>query len=185
MAALANPKHERFCNERMSGKSGAAAYQAAYGEDVRGADQAASRLLKRDDIQARGAELQSETAQRNEVTADSLVAEYDEAIAFAKGDAKQTSARVNAITAKAKITGAWMDKPKSAEDMSDEELVKQMREASGDDRLADLMAAALKHSRGEDITEDLDKIEANLRQAAALSHSNGKDKQPPSAPTET
>ncbi len=35
---------------------------------------------------------------------------------------------------------------------------------------------------GEDITADLDKIEAYLRQAAALSHSNGNDKQPPTTP---
>ena len=85
----------------------------------------------------------------------------------------------------AKILGYTDQKSKvSAEDLSDEELVKQYREGTGNDRLADLMAAALKHSRGEDISADLDKIEADLRQAAALSHSNGKDKQPPTAPTE-
>ncbi len=159
MPELSNLKHENFCQEYMKDGVGTRSYKAAYGVNVGGADVGASRFLKRDDIQARLTELRSETAERNKVTADSLVAEYDEAIEFAKGDAKQTNARVNAITAKAKITGAWMDKPKSAEDLSDEELVTQYRKASGD-RLADLMAAALKQSMGHDITADLDRIEA-------------------------
>lgn len=123
MAALRNPKHERFCNEHMSGKSGAAAYRAAYGEGVRGADQAASRLLKRDDIKARLTELQSETAERNEVTVDSLVRDYQHIYEESMKDPKTYAAAVNAKNSIAKITGIWLDKVQvSAESMTDEEL---------------------------------------------------------------
>ena len=83
----------------------------------------------------------------------------------------------------AKILGyASEKKGQPAEELSDEELVKGIREETGNDRLADLWAAVLKHSMGHDITADLDKIEADLRQAVALSHSNGKDKQPATTP---
>ena len=110
MAVLSNSKHEKFCNERMSGKSGAAAYRAAYGSDVGGADQAASRLLKRDDIGARLAELQSETAERNEVTVDSLVRDYQRIYDESMKDPKTYPAAVNAKNSIAKITGIWLDK---------------------------------------------------------------------------
>lgn len=129
MAALANPKHERFCNERMSGKSGAAAYRAAYGEDVKGADQAASRLLRRDDIQSRLAELQSETAERNEVTVDSLVKKYEYIYDKWKDDVRGASAAVNAQNSIAKVTGIWLDKVQvSTESMSDEQLVAAIKD---------------------------------------------------------
>ena len=56
----------------------------------------------------------------------------------------------------------------SVEELSDADLLHQIREATGNDRLADLWGATLKHSRGEDIAEDLNRIEANLRTAVAL-----------------
>ncbi len=128
MAALANPKHERFCNERMSGKSGAAAYRAAYGEHTKGADQAASRLLSRDDIQARLAELQSETAERNEVTVDSLVQDYEHIYTESTKNPKTYAAAVNAKNSIAKITGIWLDKVQvSTESMTDEELAEALK----------------------------------------------------------
>ncbi len=128
MVALANPKHELFCNERMSGKSGAAAYRAAYGDGVRGADQAASRLLRRDDIKTRLAELQTETAERNEVTVDSLVADYQHIYTESMKDPKTYAAAVNAKNSIAKITGIWLDKVQvSTESMTDEELAEAIK----------------------------------------------------------
>ena len=128
MAALSNSKHERFCNERMSGKTGAAAYRAAYGEHTKGADQAASRLLKREDIQARLTDLQSETAERNEVTVDSLVADYQHIFDESMKDPKTYAAAVNAKNSIAKITGIWLDKVQvSTESMTDEELAEAIK----------------------------------------------------------
>ncbi len=75
----------------------------------------------------------------------------------------------------AKILGyASEKKGQPVEALTDVELVTQIREGTGNDRLADLWAVTLKFSMGEDVTEDLDRIGAGLRQAAALSHSNGK-----------
>ena len=85
----------------------------------------------------------------------------------------------------AKILGYTDQKSKpSAENLSDEEIVKQIREGTDNDRLADLWEAALKHSMGHDITADLDKIEANLRNAVAISKSNGRDMRQPTTPVE-
>ena len=129
MAALSNPKHERFCQECLSGKTGAAAYRAAYGEQTKGADQAASRLLRRDDIQARLTELQSETAERNEVTVDSLVADYQHIFDESMKDPKTYAAAVNAKNSIAKITGIWLDKVQvSTESMTDEQLVAAIKD---------------------------------------------------------
>ena len=124
MAELKNTKHEKFCWEYIKLRdNGKQAYLVAYGP-VKGAAQSAVKLLLRPDIQSRIAEIRAATAERNEVSVDSLVAELDEVIDFAKGDHKQSSARVNAITAKAKITGNWVDQVRvSAETMSDAELV--------------------------------------------------------------
>lgn len=187
MAELKNLKHEKFCQEYVKDGIGSRAYRAVYGSDVRGADQAASRLLKRDDAQARIVEIRDALAVRTGMTQEQIVEDFEKV--YEKGmenpERGGLAAAHQAKSAQAKVLGFATGKEKKpVDEMTDEELVKQYREGTGNDRLADLMAAALKHSRGEDITEDLDKIEANLRQAVALSRSNGKDKQPPTAPTE-
>ncbi len=147
MPDLQNPKHERFCNERMSGMSGAAAYRAAYGDDVRGADQAASRLLRRNDIQARLTELQSETAERNEVTVDSLVADYQHIYDESMKDPKTYAAAVNAKNSIAKITGIWLDKVQvSTESMTDAELAEAIKGEQAGSVIP--WAEVLKASRG-------------------------------------
>lgn len=146
MPALANSRHEHFCNERMSGKSGAAAYRAAYGE-TRGADQAASRLLKRDDIQGRLTELQSETAQRNEVSVDSLVRDYQYIYDESMKDPKTYAAAVNAKNSIAKITGIWLDKVQvSTESMTDAELAEAIKGEQAGSVIP--WAEVLKASRG-------------------------------------
>ena len=187
MPELKNPKHELFCQEYVKDGNGARAYRAVYG-DPKGAAQSAKNLLELSTVQERLIEVRAELAVKHGLSQDQIVEDLQSIFEMGKANPERggLAAAHQAKAQQAKILGYTDQKSKpSAEDLSDEELVKQMREASGDDRLADLMAAALKHSRGEDITEDLDRIEADLRQAAALSHSNGKDKQPPSAPTET
>ena len=188
MAELANLKHEQFCQARVSGKSGAEAYRLAYGENVKGADQAASRLQKRPEVKARIDELRQELAERNELDRDQIVQDYQ--AVYEKGMANPErgglAAAHQAKSGQAKILGFAQGKEKQpVDEMSDDEIVKQMREASGDDRLADLMAAALKQSKGHDIAVDLDRIEGDLRNAVAISRSNGKDKQSPPTPIES
>ena len=185
MAELSNLKHEKFCQEYVKDGVGSRAYRAVYGSDVGGADQAASRLLKRDDIQTRIEEIRDALAAKTGLTQQQIIEDLESV--FGKGmDNPERGGLAAAHQAKAqqaKILGyASEKKGQPAEELSDAELVKQIREGTGNDRLADLWAVTLKHSMGPDITADLDKIEADLRQAAALSHSNGKDKQPPSAP---
>ena len=169
MAALSNNQHEKFCWEYIKLRdNGKQAYLAVYGQ-VKGAAQNAVKLLQKPDIQARLAEIRAATAKRNEVSVDSLVAELDEVIAFAKTDPKQSSARVNAITAKAKITGNWVDKVEHrVESMSDAELAEAIQSEQTGSAIP--WGKVLEKSRGG---------------TAADPRSNGKDKPPPAAPTES
>ena len=124
MPALQNPRHEGFAQQHAVNGNATQSYLAAFGDSVKGAAQAGARLLKRGDVQARIEEIRGEIAQRHEISVDSLVAELDEMIALAKQDPKSYSSAVNAITAKAKISGNWVDRVQvSTEAMSDEELV--------------------------------------------------------------
>ena len=74
VAALKNAQAERFCAEYMIDRNGtAAAIRAGYSE--KSAASTASRLLRRDDVQARVMELQAEQCRRLGVNADRLVIE--------------------------------------------------------------------------------------------------------------
>ena len=186
MPELKNPKHEAFVQQYVKDGNGKRSYKAVYGEEVKGAAQSAKKLLELDGVQARLIEVRTELAVRNGLSQDQIVEDLQSIFEMGKANPERggLAAAHQAKAQQAKILGyASEKKGQPVEELSDEELVKQYREGSGNDRLADLMAAALKHSRGEDITEDLDRIEANLRQAAAVSRSNGNDKQP--APIET
>lgn len=177
MAELSNLKHEKFCQEYVKDGVGSRAYRAAYGSDVGGADQAASRLLKRDDIRARIQEIRDVLAAKTGMSQEQIVADLESIFEMGKANPERggLAAAHQAKAQQAKILGYTSEKKgQPAKEMTDEELVKQYRKDCGNDRLANLMAAVLKHSRGEDITEDLDRIEADLRLAAAVSHSNGK-----------
>ena len=55
---LRNPRHEKFCELVVSGIKPSEAY-ISIGYSANGADQAASRLLRRDDVRARISELQA------------------------------------------------------------------------------------------------------------------------------
>lgn len=106
MAALGNPKHERFAQALAKGKSQADAYaEAGYAPS----EPNASRLTRNDKVRARVAELQDRGAQRAEITLESLLREAGEIQEAAKTD-KQYSAATAALTAKAKLAGLWVDR---------------------------------------------------------------------------
>ena len=185
MPELKNPRHEAFVAECVKDGNGTRAYKAVYG-DVKGAKQSARNLLELASVQERLVEIRTELAVAHGLSQDQIVEDLQSIFEMGKANPERggLAAAHQAKAQQAKILGYTDQKSKqNVEELSDEELVKQYREGTGNDRLADLMAAALKHSAGHDISVDLDKIEADLRQAAALSHSNGKDKQPPTPPT--
>ena len=176
MPELKTPKHELFCQEYVKDGNGKRSYKVVYG-DVKGAAQSAKKLLELDTVQARLIEVRTELAVRHGLSQDQIVEDLQSIFEMGKANPERggLAAAHQAKAQQAKILGYTDQKSKvSAEDLSDEELVKQYREGTGNDRLAELLAAALKQSKGHDSTADLDKIEADLRQAAALSHSNGK-----------
>ncbi len=112
---------------------------------MRGADQAASRLLKRDDIQSRISELQAEAASRAEISVDTLVQDFQNIHDKAMLDPKTYMAATNAKIAQAKICGLWNEKiTVAAESMTDEELVKALKDSGS----VVNFGAALKASRG-------------------------------------
>ena len=187
MPELKNPKHEAFVQQYVKDGNGKRSYKVVYGEEVKGAAQSAKKLLELDTVQARLIEVRTELAVRHGLSQDQIVEDLQSIFEMGKANPERggLAAAHQSKAQQAKILGYTDQKSKvNVEELSDEELVKGIREGSGNDRLADLWAVTLKHSMGHDITADLDEIEANLRQAAALSHSNGKDTQPPTAPTE-
>lgn len=106
MAALTNPKHERFAQAVAKGKTATEAYAlAGYVPNQPNA----ARLISNDMVKARIAELQDTGAIRAEVTIASLIQEAADIQAAAKAD-KQYSAATAALTAKAKLAGLWVDK---------------------------------------------------------------------------
>ena len=187
MAELKNAKHEAFVAEYVKDGNGTRSYKAVYGEEVKGAKQSARNLLELATVQERLVEVRAELAVKHGLSQDQIVEDLQSIFEMGKANPERggLAAAHQAKAQQAKILGYTDQKSKvSVEELGDEELVEGIREGSGNDRLADLMAAALKHSKGHDITTDLDEIEADLRHAVALSRGNGRDKQPPSAPTE-
>ena len=186
MPELKNARHESFVMEYAKDGNGTRSYKAVYG-DVKGAAQSAKKLLELSTIRERLTEVRTKLAVAHGMSQDQIVQDFQTLYEIGKASPERggLSGAQAAKFSQAKMLGLGSGKDqKPAAEMTDAELVKEVREGTGNDRLADLMAAALKHSMGEDISADLDRIEADLRQAAALSRSNGRDKQPPSAPTE-
>lgn len=105
MPTLSNPKHERFAQEIAKGKSATKAMKAAGYSDPRNS----TRMMKNDDIRHRIDELQGKAAEKHAITVDSLIEEFDglTRLATARG---QVAAAVSALTAKAKLSGLWIDR---------------------------------------------------------------------------
>ena len=187
MPELKNPKHEAFVAEYVKDGNGTRSYKAVYG-DVKGAAQSAKNLLGLDHIQIRLVEVRTDLAVRSGQSQDEIIQDLQAVYRAGMSNPERggLSAAQNAKFQIAKILGFTDQRSKvKVEELGDDEIVKQIREGTGNDRLADMWAVTLKHSMGEDISADLNALETNLRNAVAVSPSNGKNKQPPSAPTET
>src|ERR1700742_3385151 len=89
MAALTNPRWERFCQELLVDDNETQAYIRA-GYSGLGADRSAPRLIRRPEVAARVAELRTgrneRIAERASVTQDTVVANLCELYALTKDD---------------------------------------------------------------------------------------------------
>ncbi|UXN64423.1 terminase [Phyllobacterium sp. A18/5-2] len=107
MPVLKNPRHEKFAQAVVEGKSAAEAYADAGFKPQR---QNAARLMTNDDVVARVKELQAEGAERTLVSIESLTNELEEARRLAMADEKGASAAVAAVMGKAKLHGLLIEK---------------------------------------------------------------------------
>lgn len=107
MPVLKNPRHEKFAQAVVEGKSAAEAYADAGFKPQR---QNAARLMSNDDVVARVKELQAEGAERTLVSIESLTNELEEARRLAMADEKGASAAVAAVMGKAKLHGLLIEK---------------------------------------------------------------------------
>ena len=106
MPALTNPKHERFAVEVSQGVSATEAYVIA---GYKPNQPSAARLLSNVMVKDRIAEIQARSAIKTEITLASLIQEAAEIQEAAKAD-KQFSAATAAFTAKAKLSGHWVER---------------------------------------------------------------------------
>jgi hypothetical protein len=103
---LKNPRHERFVQGLVEGKSALDAYEdAGYVAD----DGNSARLRANAKVQERLAELQAEIAAETTVTVQGLINELESARRAAT-DLKQLSAAIKAIEGKAKLSGLLVEK---------------------------------------------------------------------------
>lgn len=110
MAALSNPKHERFAQELAKGENATASYKlAGYSAKGNSAEAAASRLLSDVKVQDRLAELLERAAIRVELTALDIVRMLNEDREMAR-DLKQPSAAVSASMGIAKVLGHLIER---------------------------------------------------------------------------
>jgi hypothetical protein len=96
MPILENPRHEAFARELAKGKSATEAYEAAGFKPAR---QNAHRLITKNDVSARLAELQAIGAEKAALSVESLIAEA-EAVRVRAMELGQLSAAVAAIREK-------------------------------------------------------------------------------------
>ncbi|MBB3645721.1 hypothetical protein FHX14_001900 [Rhizobium sp. BK619] len=109
MAALKNQRHEAFARAICRGESASKAYSGIYHVTGNNAEAAASRLLRNVKVAERISELQGTAAKRTTKTVESLVADLDEIIAFARQCGNPT-AMVAAVNTQAKLLGLMIDR---------------------------------------------------------------------------
>jgi phage terminase small subunit len=108
MAALTNPRHERFAQELAKGKSQTEAYVNAGYKHSRSA---ATRLAADVSICERVADIQGRAAVRAELTLADIIDELEEARQIAlSADTPQSGAAVTASMGKAKLLGLVVDR---------------------------------------------------------------------------
>jgi len=144
MGILSNPRHERFAQALFEGKSATEAYSDAGYKACR---QNASRLMTIDDIQTRLAELQAAAAKASEVTVQSLLSELETARERAD-NAKQFSASVRAIEAKAKVSGLLTQKIEITN------INEEFDNAQSIEDVAAVLAKAIAADKGYSLTEE-------------------------------
>lgn len=118
MASLEDPRHELFAQHVSAGVNPPDAYeQAGFNPTTRAsARSAASRLMKNVDVRQRIAEMQAETAEKCEITRDSIARQFDEVVnraltTYDAIDAKERDGTqhleraIKAIVAKASYAG--------------------------------------------------------------------------------
>ena len=103
---LDNERHERYCQGIQAGQSSTDAHENAGYKRCR---QHANRLARQPHIIARIAELRQNTAERNEVTQDSVVAMLREDRDLARAN-KQAGAASQAAMGIAKVSGLLIDR---------------------------------------------------------------------------
>lgn len=105
MPALKNPRWELFAQGKIEGLPGYKAYlRAGFKCTPEAAMTASSLLLRKPEIRARMRELVDSLAETMVVTRETLAAELDDAATQA-AELGQSSARVSALAAKAKLFG--------------------------------------------------------------------------------
>ena len=144
MPELGNPRHEKFAQHYAMSGNATHSYVEAFGP-IKSAAQAGARLFKRGDMQVRLEEIRSATAERAEITINTLVQDFQNIHDKAMLDPKTYMAATNAKIAQAKICGLWNEKiTVAAESMTDEELAKALKDSGS----VVNFGAALKASRG-------------------------------------
>lgn len=125
MAALKNPRHERFAQELAKGKSQADAYVSA---GYRQSRSAASRLAEDVNICKRVTGIQNRAAVRTELTLADIIDELEEARQMALGvPTPQTGSAVAATMGKAKLLGLVIDKAEVRATLSHEDALDALR----------------------------------------------------------
>ena len=104
------PRQEKFAQEYVLTGNAAEAYRVAYPKSLKWKDSAvysqSSILAAHSEVAIRVKDLRDQSAKRNEITIDSIMAEYDEVIKQAH-ESKQFSPVVTAITKKAELCGLF------------------------------------------------------------------------------
>lgn len=137
MPVLKNARHETFAQGLAKGKSASEAYALA---GFKPNQPNASRLISKDMVRARVAELQSKVAEKVAVTVDSLAVELEEARAIAIKE-KQPSAAVSATMGKAKLFGLGSENRKVSGTIQVVTITAKQLDALTDDELALLETA--------------------------------------------
>ncbi|PDV86265.1 Terminase small subunit [Rhizobium sp. H4] len=109
MTVLKNSRHEAFCLAVVRGESATGAYANVYRATGRTAEVNGSKLLRNTAVGERIIELQGTAAKRTTKTVESLVADLDQTIAFAR-ECRNPTAIVAAINAQAKLLGLVVER---------------------------------------------------------------------------
>ena len=127
MPLLSNSRHEKFAQHVANGKSAAIAYVCAGYENI-GAGQNGHRLMKKDDVKARIAELMGRAEDKADITRGEIIkilANY----ARSHPDDYPHDTRLRAIQQLTKMTG-W-DAPDKVELSADNELTELLKRLRG------------------------------------------------------